>query len=1130
MNADKPKHRHYSSYNCSPVEPNWIVKNARATPTKIKNAFDKPIRFKTATGYEEYKLKNITWDPTTPEYNLYQNTNPDMTGRSLKLTWSYKGPLGEQSTHTTEILGFPYPNDKGAYEYNGEEVYMTNKLVQKPGVFPVFTQGRQTGQKNPEFLWETPNATFLQNTQNLSIQLRKTTGEGKHKPITIPREHWQQFSEILESFRNKTGDKRPEKIFEFWQKKALEQKTSNPKKPLLKLLKIIQNGLGLHEETKNNSKIASFLNNLAIEEIPNKTKHTWLKYLETKNPEHAKTIQKTYKSKHWNFEAAQAAATIIEGTTKIQKKDGTPRIIPIKNFLGLGDNARLRMQTGNDVFVKYVEQHIKTAIQKTHNDHYNKIKTAHAFIKNQREQIIWKNKFNTATTTKELNNERNFLAPISTRDKILITLRTFAETSFKLEPESADIEREIHPSTLLFISHVTQENEDAGRNRALCNQTKVDNETGELKIPVKIKQNTTFKTTWITGEELTKILDENPNQGILLDKPENITNGEYRLYNMTKDRTYNNILTTKANIKEPKNIKIHFKGDQLDMFPQHLAAIDDVNKTDPSRNPMLKAGLIGAVPINGAQKPKNISQEALKNAKKNADIGGIYVSPITGKIIDIKPTKIDQEITIQSDDNKQCIMHVPRQKSNAFKSDTGTTVFCQINDIVQKKHVVAGPELYQDLLQNKTYQPVFVGTNFKTISTTIGNEDQMAISRAVVISGRLTKITTEKETTEHIGPIHLGSIHPGQMITPNTILAYQTIIENGEQRNVPILTSQNQGGILKRVTYVMSDNAKENLCNINIAPEKFTEEQKNEEIKKSATIQIKRAITAFEEYIQTLNNNPEYIKANQNLNRMTETQIKPTEFDLYKCLNTLTYKVNDKQKTINISNLSTNKNGQLDQITKDFTKHTNEIEIDPEKSYLNERFLYILKNIKRQKTYINDTKAIEKPNRPVNKVVFEIACETELTTGFKLSSTAGTKGVITINDFPVIFVDKTNKPHMAELAITTHAVVARGSTSQYDKKNLENVTPLQKGVLYDPKTKEAKITTVNPHNTYNSVQYSSPTTHNKTQGKGITQHNDTVKDGIRFSTEGLEFMKGAGLNAALEDQSQKIQTKNTLTL
>ena len=1064
----------HSTFDLLPKGPSstrWLIEDSNLLPGKLFKTLQSatPRLIGRPSLGEVYDVREIAWanNPT-----LKNASNNQTVTRDLAITFTCvktSGGIRRGFTIPLNIKGIPVPNTKGACTYGADEYYIHNLLKQKPGVFPVSSEDRPATAPSREFLWKTPTTVFLQNDKNLVVQGFRKNGQAENQPIIIPKRLWGQFAKALETHRN-TSDSN----ISF---QNLPEDTE--------LHQIIQKGLDFSTQEKTDYQVHQWLKQTAGAKVPDGSWKLRMETLKTEYPDLADSIDILNNSSQWDIIAARAAETLCDN-------------LPVREFLPPNHLGRLRVETGVDLINQWILGQIEqifneaaTHVQKQDNNSLTILTPWHRH--NWEHEL---QKFFISPSTPKLINEAATPAAMAIKANLIKnSYDLFGRNNQTTTPNfTADINRTVHPSSIGFIATTSPETvANVGVDHWLCSGAQRNPETGEIEIPVMLKQDDgAWQRIWMNSERYDalerKLAGEN--SGIHIGRPDP---------NASRVLLRNQLQLIKT--CPPGEVTAYIDHTPQDMLPLHLATAAGIH---PARFPMAHAGENNARVCLGSEPPVHIDPLAEKALEKLTNAGITMVSPVDGKILSVSSDGEFQSINIEDFYGNIHICEIPLPKINAFKNPIGSIACVKPGDAIKQGETIAGPEqsAYKNQISGRRPGALHTGVNLSAAVIPLGIEDQIVFSAHTAASGRLNTFSTETvkiQRKDH--PVIIHKIQPGSLVAPSEVLAVQIV----DGKEIPI-TAPRQGGMLQRVKFVLNEK------NPNIGtPVTISKQSRKTTLSEIINLQIHDAVKEPAKLAQSLDK--KYVEA------MKKEGIDPLE-----CLQNFTATHTDKdgvQKQLHLTLQELQTSAGQKRLHDILANPGNNIHIDKKASFLNESLLYAVRKIEEAKTLLGQTVPVHQIPKAAKIVVFEILTEKPFQKGSKLNDPQGTKGIVTIS--PYLPFHKTPEGGMApvDMAFTTHAVVARGSIPKFKQKSSSQTVliPTQNGQL---QKLEVQILP-----TYYNVQ-KSDTSLNKVQGSPTKQgrnHQGINMEGANMSRESQVLaasMLPMFLETASEPESRRL--------
>ena len=744
-----------------------ILEEAEKMPKKVITYLNGYMPFQILKPYspELYSIKSCEW-ANMPNQTKALSEQKTLT-RNLKITLDWRKD-GQNQNIDVVMKGVPFPGTKGAYIYGENstgvpgEYFFSQRLKQKPGIFPINLEEREGEPVKPAFLWESLETTTIQTPEDLLIHLKSETSSinKQQNVVRIPKELWQDFDKMIREARNNP--------FIRWEKYP-------------KLAEAIKKGFGLKSGEKANARLNHWTSSIAIQQIP---QGRWQKRIQGLG------LPELAKAEPWNMKAAETAQNSIS-ENKIE-------------FLGVNDLGRKHLESASNVMAQVIGHEVLNCL--------NQVKFNHISPENIKSHVFtrqWQNKPWPKILASRciLDNDNRTQDDASTPAISALTANKIEVINDTINPngDRSITERKYDPSFIGAIAPTSRENAEVGRMHILCSGAQIDPDTKEILRPVKtaVCKNGEIQTTteWMGCEELEELKKNLTRQ----------TNHKIREVGYGRPNTL-------PELKEGE-MTAFLDMDANDHLPIPLLLCPDILKDSPARYPVLEAFLSGASPVCGAETMPQDNETSIKASRTVANNGELLYSPISGTVSHIgKKTPV---IIIQGDDGEEYEIPFYRNTANAFEKDRGLKCTVLEGQRIEKGQLIIQPDT-PCIIDGR----LALGATTLNVSASMVEDERHINKAVVIAGRMTMRYDTTLKTEGISGhPITLNLVQPGTVIKEGDILAIKRVpkvtTDPETERKITITedtfirASSDEAGILKAINFVDKDPKKQCTLSIN---------------------------------------------------------------------------------------------------------------------------------------------------------------------------------------------------------------------------------------------------------------------------------------------------------------------------
>ena len=792
---------HLEDPNPSPTK--WLIENAESTPQRLLKLLSSRQHavawgageqshgwlFSGVAGEELIQIKDIGWD-RPPDLIGALDQEKSLT-RPLKVTFEIRSVDGRVQQFTRSIPDLPFPTPWGTYVIGANQELLANKLVQKPGIFPVNLQetGKLDASRNG-ILWHTTTASLLQTERNIVAIVRSLTNGlrndgGRNKAVIIPKEAWPELDAAMGHCRRSNH---------------LLEANQFPR-----LAAAFRAAHGT--DSRLDAPLTSWVKELAHCEVPD---GTWASRIERLGGD---VVGKSLaESKRWSFTTAQQAETLRQ---KLDQDD----------FIPFSSLARMRVQTGADLLAEMLAQLIDSRIQEVVQNPQHRSVPANNVLSGLWKTTNWRvtqdlvaaTRTGTDRNNKTLANEKT---PAETALRVNLLLRE--GHLFGTPSDISEIQRNFHaPSSMYFLSGITMENASVGNALHMLPQTRVRSDSGELECPFAVRnEKGEWEKQWLGSEQLEALEDvlAKKGQGLALGRPDTMPGTDSTPVNLH----YRGQVAARV----PKaEIPAYFDAAPEDTLAMGLRMSPDNAQVEVARHAIALAFINGASSCYGSEADPDYSKDASETCAKLLNTGKFVRSPVSGTVVSVNQQGRIGTVILQEPDGKTHRIEYPVDLSNAFSNATGMTCVACPGDVVERGNPLIAPE--QPCVLNSIHSKtpgVFPAVPLRAAEFSIGEEDLLVLNAGVQASGKLTIL--KQGNTAAIkgsdGPIRLAVAHPGTMILPGMLLGWQ-MRQNRDNTQTwqEIRAGDTDRGILANI-FVVPDKSGAGHS-VEVAPEAFAQ-------------------------------------------------------------------------------------------------------------------------------------------------------------------------------------------------------------------------------------------------------------------------------------------------------------------
>ena len=765
----------------------WYLQNAENLPAKVRQLLQdmEPLQpsaggparrgfaINSSAGEQFIHITDAAWGPH-PDLVRDLNDEKDIV-RELRLHLEVSSPDGRREPLVLTIPEVPFLTPWGTYVHGANQILITNRLAQKPGIFPVnLTELGQKIDANNGILFHTPFASVMQTKDNLvaitrTLITHSQADDYMNRPVTIPRIAWEEFDRAL--------------------KLAAFKSRAIPLESFPNLSKAFHSAMKL--KVPSSQFFTNWIRDLAAAKVPpGSWERRWARLGAPAMAGH----------RFWTIDASREA-------------DRALGALPKREFIPFESIARMNVQTGADLLAAMIAQ--KTAwVLESHrwNPRYENL-PADTYIRqrwnnhkrwNMLGDLITATHSGPEDPTSTLANEKTPLETPTSVNKFHSSGHVFGSPD-----GTSDVQRNFDiKSALCFLSPITQENENVGAAEHPLGRTTVDPKTGELQAPFVVPASYDPTTGKPVGQVAVRLNSEGLEQleadlakaglGLYLGRPQDIPEGTKFVTLTRKGESYERV--PKADI--PAYLDISPK----DALPQQLRGTPGIETLGPDRLPMSEAFLVGASSCNGSGPSQAYDPVSAAACEETLNSGKSAKSPVDGTILDLVRDGRYGSVHIATSDGTVHEIEYPVDLTNPFSNPVGIACTKRPGDSIKKGEYLLVPN--QSCVTNSlgTGTPgVYPYVTVPTASFSIGEEDQYGVSRATAAS-RIFSIIQQKNTASidgSAGKIQVAVAQPGTLIYPGQILGWQEKRQaDGTARWSEIRAGNDDRGILANVFVV----------------------------------------------------------------------------------------------------------------------------------------------------------------------------------------------------------------------------------------------------------------------------------------------------------------------------------------
>ena len=782
----------------APSPTRWLVANAEDLPNKLLRhirAQEPALTGKAdgsghllsgPAGEEIISLRRVAWidGPKTNEALVSEQA----LGRDLKLTFAISAADGRTTEVNWRIPGVPFCTPWGTYVVGANQLLIANKLVQKPGVFPVNLEER--AHPTPDgngVLFHSPYASILQLSDRVVAIARTLTTTAQHQgqlaaPVTVPRAAWGEFDAALTPARLGSASDR------------LLQPTDFPQlsSAFAKAMRLADS-----DEKTFNLSFNRWVNDVARAPVePDNWKSRWERLGHPKLAE----------AKYWNLANAGLADAVIVS-------------VPNDEFIPFSSIARLRVQTGADLMAEMLAQKVNRVIERVVRDSRwgsgGPARQALAARWGQTSWSITQDILRAARSGTDRNNNTlaNEKTPAETAMRVNMLIRE--GHIFGTPDDISEAQRRFDaPSSQYFLSAITMENAQVGNVLHLLPQTEIDPANGELIAPFAVvnrDQPGEFIRVRLNSERL-EVLESalrEQGTGLLMGRP-----GDLSATTVTVHHRTNPI----ARIPKAE-VAAYFDAAPEDCLPLAIRMFPGMVDVEVSRHPMSLAFSAGASSCNGSGPDADFTADATAASCLLLNAGKAFGLPVGGVIEAVQRHGRLSEVQVRGDDGKLHCVQFPTDLSNAFSNAVGLTVAKPVGSRVEPGEFVLIPD--QACVRNSVaagIPGVFPSLPLRAAQFSLGEEDLLVVSSGLAASGRATvlKQANAVRISSDEGDIRLAIGQPGTLLLPGMTIGWrQTTDRQGVRNWQEILAGEDDRGIIANIFFVKDDKGRGGSVTLN---------------------------------------------------------------------------------------------------------------------------------------------------------------------------------------------------------------------------------------------------------------------------------------------------------------------------
>jgi phosphotransferase system IIA component len=740
-----------------------ILEDAEKIPEKIMQQLKgyMPFKVKKTLTSEQYQILSCEW-ASIPDQTEALNTQKTLT-RDLKinLKWQKNGinmPL--------EIImpSIPVPGVTGAYIYGENtsstpgEYFFTQKLIQKPGIFPINLEEDSKSAPKPAILFESLELTTIQTESELLINFKSTNVNAykcQTETIKIPKDLWQEFDNLIREARNN--------LYVRWE--------NHPE-----IDKELKKGFGFKNAEDARARLNEWITKVATQQIP---QGEWQKRFGD-HPNLAKATP-------WDFTKSEKINALLTNPRGFK-------------FLEVNDLGRKYLEGAPDVTAQIISQEILNCLNQTRFSG-KELKT-HVFAQNWKNRP-WADILATRCILDGTNRQQN---DGSTPIKTVLIANKIEIVNDTINPEGirGDTEREYHTSFIGGIAPTATENSDVGRTHKLCSGAKVNPVTKEVLRPVKVitqtEEGPKLVNTWMTCEDIELLQNKLSKQ-----RPE-LRNIGYGNTDEIPELQVGEVFAC-----------LDMSAD--DHLPLSHLLCPNIRKDSAARYAVLEAFLAGASPVVGAGINSQDNAASLNASKIVINNGEILYSPVSGTIkrIDTKNPKI-----IITTDNGEIEIPFYCNMSNAYENERGLKAMVIPGQKIEAGQVILQPDnpcVTED--QKLALGAQLVNVEWSTIEDERYINESVLRSGRFTMKKNIT-VKTEGLTSGSIrlSTIQPGTLIKEGMLLGVRIVTKEA--EPGKppvQESIPWVASSKETGILKAVYFIDKDMDSSNTFDLSVETE-----------------------------------------------------------------------------------------------------------------------------------------------------------------------------------------------------------------------------------------------------------------------------------------------------------------------
>ena len=741
-----------------------ILEDSERTPEKIMEFLKgyMPFKIEKQLVSEKYTITGCEWASNPDQVTAIKEQKTLTRDLKLYIKFQKNGIINNLEIILPEI---PVPSINGSYIYGENtkntpgEYFFSNKLIQKPGIFPINLEENNSNKDDLGILFESLESTIIQTKSELLIAI-KNTNVNKYKKqsetIRIPKELWGNFDNLIRESRTNPYIK--------WENHT-------------EIEKQIKKGFGF--DTKENARVRL---NEWIKQISNQQikKGSW----QTRFEKYPSLSVNT----PWDLTKADQIDKILHNPENIK-------------FLDTNDIGRKYLETSSDVTAQIISQEILKCL--TQNQYTNKDLKTHAFVQNW-DNIPWSDLLASRCILDTKNKSQNFGGPVKTA--ALANRIEVINNTINTEETRSDTERKIHNSFKGAIAYTTLENSEVGRMHYLCSGAKVDPITKEILRPIVVVKQTKKGPETIlkdmTPEEIEKLENELKNQKRI------------ELKNLNPDKS------SEIPDLNPGEMYAYLDMSTDDYLPLELLFCPNIEYNAPARYGVLKAFGSAALATYGSTVDPAENEKSKAASRKIINNGEIIYSPETGTVVNIDSK--NKIITLKTSNDSNIEIPYYSNITNSFGDERGLECIVQVGEkIIKNQPILQSNNDYITPTQDMALSVPCITVSGSSVEDDYKISSAAAISGRFTFSKQNT-ISTEGLTSGSIklsNKIQPGSlIREGDILGTRTVIVNSESGKPNISKEVPWIASSKETGILKSVKFIDKDIENSNNFKLNVDP------------------------------------------------------------------------------------------------------------------------------------------------------------------------------------------------------------------------------------------------------------------------------------------------------------------------